>query len=43
MKFQDKVFDKILLSFVLHEVEENLAEKILVEAKRVLNLKKSED
>ncbi len=36
MGFQDKFFDKILLSLVLHEVEENLAEKILVEAKRVL-------
>lgn len=36
MRFQDKYFDKILLSLVLHEVEENLAEKILVEAKRVL-------
>ncbi len=36
MGFQDKFFDKILLSLVLHEVEENLAEKILAEAKRVL-------
>ena len=36
MRFQDKFFDKILLSLVLHEVEENLAEKILAEAKRVL-------
>jgi len=36
MRFQDKYFDKILLSLVLHEVEENLAEKILDEAKRVL-------
>jgi len=36
LRFQDKYFDKILLSLVLHEVEENLAEKILVEAKRVL-------
>lgn len=36
MRFQDKFFDKILLSLVLHEVEENLAEKILTEAKRVL-------
>lgn len=36
MSFQDKFFDKILLSLVLHEVEENLAEKILAEAKRVL-------
>lgn len=36
MTFQDKYFDKILLSLVLHEVEENLAEKILDEAKRVL-------
>ena len=36
MRFLDKFFDKILLSLVLHEVEENLAEKILAEAKRVL-------
>lgn len=36
MRFRDKFFDKILLSLVLHEVEENLAEKILAEAKRVL-------
>ena len=36
MRFKDKCFDKILLSLVLHEIEENLAEKILVEAKRVL-------
>ena len=34
MMFQDKFFDKILLSLVLHEVEENLA--VLAEAKRVL-------
>ena len=34
MRFQDKFFDKILLSLVLHEVEENLA--VLAEAKRVL-------
>ncbi len=36
MRFKDKCFDKILLSLVLHEIEENLAEKILAEAKRVL-------
>lgn len=36
MRFQDKFFDKILLSLVLHEVEADLAEKILAEAKRVL-------
>ncbi len=36
MGFQDQYFDKILLSLVLHEVEEKLAENILVEAKRVL-------
>ncbi len=36
MSFPEKSFDKILLSLVLHEVEENLAEKILAEAKRVL-------
>lgn len=36
MRFHDKFFDKILLSLVLHEVEEDLAGKILAEAKRVL-------
>ena len=36
MRFHDKFFDKILLSLILHEVEEDLAEKILAEAKRVL-------
>ena len=35
-RFKDKCFDKILLSLVLHEIDENLAEKILVEAKRIL-------
>ncbi len=33
MRFQDKFFDKILLSLVLHEVEENLAEKFLLKLK----------
>ena len=36
MRFQDKYFDKILLSLVLHEIEEDLAGKMLLEAKRVL-------
>lgn len=36
LRFRDKCFDKILLSLVLHEVDENVAEKILTEAKRVL-------
>jgi len=36
MKFRDCCFDKILISLVLHEVEEELAGRILEEAKRVL-------
>lgn len=36
MKFKDKSFDKVLLSLVLHELEDELAGKILKEAKRVL-------
>ena len=36
MKFKDKCFDKILLSLVLHETEEELAGKMITEAIRVL-------
>lgn len=36
LKFKDACFDKVLLSLVLHEVEEDLAEKIIKEAIRVL-------
>lgn len=36
LKFKQKTFDKILLSLVLHELDEELAAKIIVEAKRVL-------
>lgn len=36
LKFKNESFDKILLSLVLHELEEELAAKILTEAKRVL-------
>lgn len=36
-KFKNKCFDKVLLSLVLHELQEPLAEAILKEAKRVLN------
>lgn len=36
MKFKDKCFDKVLISLVLHELEEPLAAKILQEAARVL-------
>ena len=36
MKFKDKGFDKVLISLVLHESEEILAEQIIQEAKRVL-------
>ncbi|MDD6072094.1 MAG: class I SAM-dependent methyltransferase [Clostridiales bacterium] len=35
-RFKDKCFDKVLLSLVLHELEEPLADAILKEAKRVL-------
>jgi demethylmenaquinone methyltransferase/2-methoxy-6-polyprenyl-1,4-benzoquinol methylase len=36
MKFKDKCFDKVLISLVLHEINVDLAEQILMEAKRVL-------
>ena len=36
LKFKDKSFDKILLSLVLHEIDENLADSMIGEAKRVL-------
>ena len=36
MKFKDKCFDKILLSLVLHETEEEFAGKMITEAIRVL-------
>lgn len=36
LKFKDKCFDKILLSLVLHEIEDDLADSMLREAKRVL-------
>ena len=35
-KFKNKCFDKVLISLVLHELEETLVEKILKEAARVL-------
>lgn len=35
-EFKDKSFDKVLISLVLHELDEALAEKILKEAMRVL-------
>ena len=35
-KFKSKTFDTVLISLVLHEIPEELAEKILLEAKRVL-------
>lgn len=34
--FKDKTFDVVLISLVLHEISGELAEKILLEAKRVL-------
>ena len=36
MSFQDESFDKVLISLVLHELDEALAEKLLKEAKRIL-------
>lgn len=36
MRFKDKCFDKILLSLVLHETDEDLAAKMIKEAIRVL-------
>ena len=36
LEFQEKSFDKILLSLVLHELDEELAEKMMIEARRVL-------
>ncbi len=36
MKFKNQCFDKVLISLILHETEDELAEKIILEAKRVL-------
>lgn len=36
LKFKDHCFDKILISLVLHELDEELAGKVIMEAKRVL-------
>ncbi len=36
LKFKDNCFDKILLSLVLHEIDDDLAGSIIIEAKRVL-------
>lgn len=36
LKIDDGVFDKVLLSLILHEMEELLAQQIIEEAKRVL-------
>lgn len=36
MDFNSECFDKILISLVLHELDEELASKIITEAKRVL-------
>lgn len=36
LKFKDNCFDKILISLVLHELDEELADKVIMEAKRVL-------
>jgi demethylmenaquinone methyltransferase/2-methoxy-6-polyprenyl-1,4-benzoquinol methylase len=36
LDFKDNVFDKVLISLILHELDEQLAEKIVKEANRVL-------
>lgn len=36
LKFKSKCFDKVLISLVLHELDEELAKKVIMEAKRVL-------
>ena len=38
LKFKDKCFDKILLSLVLHEIDDDLAEGIIIEAKSIKRL-----
>ena len=38
MEFKDECFDKILLSLVLHEIDEGLVARIINEAIRVLKL-----
>ena len=40
MSFEDNCFDKVLLSLVLHEMDEEIAASIINEAIRVLKLKK---
>lgn len=39
MKFDDNYFDVVLISLVLHEVDDNIRDKIMKEAKRVLKNK----
>lgn len=36
LRFKSNSFDKILLSLILHELDEELATKVIMEAKRVL-------
>lgn len=36
MKFKDEYFDKVLISLVLHEIDEELSKRIIYEAIRVL-------
>lgn len=36
LKFKSNSFDKVLISLILHELDEELADKIIIEAKRVL-------
>ena len=36
LKFKDEYFDIVIISLVLHEISPNIAEKIILESKRVL-------
>lgn len=36
MKFNDSCFDKVSIALVLHEIDEELSDKLILEAKRVL-------
>lgn len=36
MKFKDSCFDKVSIALVLHEIDEELSDKLILEAKRVL-------
>ncbi len=36
MKFKDKCFDKVSIALVLHELDDDLADKLILDSKRVL-------